>query len=278
VALKYAEFGLQVFPVFTAATGLCQCGDSDCKSPGKHPKTQHGHKAASSERSKIVEWFEALWPESNIGIATGAASGVIVLDVDPQHDGDKSLTALVEQYGPLPRTPTARTGGGGQHVLFRHPGKRVGNRVGFLPGLDIRGDGGYIVAPPSSHVSGGCYEWQVAPWDAQVAEAPSWLWVLLSRTGSKKAGRAGTRGRLDAERIPDGERNCTLASLAGTMRRRGMTEEEICAALMEVNSGRCDPPLLDAEVERVASSVGGYTPAPQASTLTRIDPRCAHEK
>jgi putative DNA primase/helicase len=268
-ALRYAACGFGVFPVFSAVDGACQCKDPNCSSPAKHPKVLRGVKAATTDEKQVREWWGDLWPGSNIGIATGAQSGITVLDVDPRHGGDRTLAELEEQHGRLPRTPTAKTGGGGEHVVLKHPGKRVRNRAGFMPGLDIRGDGGYIVAPPSLHVSGGCYEWRLAPWDVEVAEAPDWLWDMLSVRPSPRPRQVDAQHqqarvrRQDVELVPEGERNETLTSLAGTMRRRGMTEVEICAALQEVNSGRCDPPLPEEEVERVAHSISQYPPAPK---------------
>jgi hypothetical protein len=101
---------------------------------------------------------------ANIGIATGATAGLIVLDEDPQKGGTESLAALEAKYGPLPSTVEALTGGDGRHLYLRHPGPgmEVPSSVGKLgPGLDIRADGGYVIAPPSTHRSGRSYEWEV---------------------------------------------------------------------------------------------------------------------
>src|SRR5262249_15398402 len=103
------------------------------------------------------------WPEANIGIATGAISGLVVLDVDPRHGGDESLEQWKTRYGhDFLTTVTSCTGGGGWHLFYTHPGQsmQIKNKVGLAPGLDIRGDGGYIVAPPSLHASGQRYAWK----------------------------------------------------------------------------------------------------------------------
>ncbi len=157
-ATGYGQNGWQVLPLHTVVEGVCSCGDEDCSSPGKHPRTGGGLHDASADPDQIRAWWRSR-PDSNIGIRTGAESGLIVLDVDPDHGGDESLAQLEALQGPLPATVQQRTGGGGRHYLFQHPGTPVRNRAGFRPGLDVRGDGGYIVAPPSRHISGERYEW-----------------------------------------------------------------------------------------------------------------------
>jgi hypothetical protein len=103
-----------------------------------------------------------MWPDTGIAVRTGAESGLVVLDVDPQHGGDDTLAELLAAHGVLPITVECFTGGGGRHIYFRHPGGEVRNSAGKVgPGLDIRGDGGYVVAPPSPHPSGRRYEWSV---------------------------------------------------------------------------------------------------------------------
>jgi hypothetical protein len=101
---------------------------------------------------EVERWY-ARWTDANVGIVTGAISGLVVLDVDPRHGGTESLDAWERDQGPLPRTVEARSGGGGRHLYFAHPGGVVHNRVALLPGVDVRGDGGLIVAPPSMHPS-----------------------------------------------------------------------------------------------------------------------------
>jgi hypothetical protein len=101
-----------------------------------------------------------MWPDANVAIATGMESGIFVLDIDPRHGGDKSLEMLENQYGSLPATLKSKTGNGGWHLFFRHPGTPIPNLISKIgSGLDIRGDGGYVVAPPSLHQSGAYYQW-----------------------------------------------------------------------------------------------------------------------
>jgi putative DNA primase/helicase len=137
--------------------GLCTCTRASCSSAAKHPRTKHGLKDASTDQRLIADWW-GQWPDANVGVRTGAASGLLVLDIDVGSGGEESLARLEESPGRLPATVTALTGGGGRHLMFRHPGGEVQNSAGKLgAGLDTRADGGYIVAPPSVHASGRAY-------------------------------------------------------------------------------------------------------------------------
>jgi hypothetical protein len=131
-ALLYARLGLPVFPT----------------KPDKRPYTQKGFKDASTDPAQIREWWQR-WPEAGIGIPTGKASGWLVIDRDDRHGGDASLSALVEEHGDLPPTLEAATPSGGAHYIFNYPAHvEIGNSAGKLgKGLDLRGEGGYIVAP-----------------------------------------------------------------------------------------------------------------------------------
>ena len=156
-ALDYADRGWAVLPIHSTNGRGCSCGQGDCPSPGKHPRTMHGVNEATIDEATIREWWSR-WPGSNIGIATGAVSGIVVLDIDPRHGGEDSLARLHDGEPPG-QTLQTRTGGGGLHFYFLHPGDTVRNRAGLMPGIDLRGDGGFVVAPPSVHVSGGQYQW-----------------------------------------------------------------------------------------------------------------------
>jgi hypothetical protein len=159
-ALAYAQRGWAVLPIHTMINGTCSCGKPSCSGPGKHPRTGHGVKDATTDEATIRRWWEQ-HPDANIGIATGAISNLVVLDVDPRHGGHESLEQWKAQYGDdFLNTVTSCTGGGGLHLLYTHPGQPMKNWVSLAPGLDIRGDGGYIVAPPSLHGSGRRYAWK----------------------------------------------------------------------------------------------------------------------
>ncbi len=144
-ALWYASLGWPVFP---------------CRPGAKEPLTAHGVLDATIDEQTIRSWW-AKWPAANVAIATGAKAGLVVLDVDPRHGGDESLAALEAKYGKLPSTVECLTGGGGRHLYFKYPGGTIKNAtaLGGWPGLDVKGDGGYVIAPPSIHPSGERYRW-----------------------------------------------------------------------------------------------------------------------
>ena len=266
-ALDYAARGWPVFPLHSVRDGRCSCGRADCPSPGKHPQTAHGLKDASRDPNTLRAWW-VRWSDANIGILTGNPSGLLVVDVDPRSGGDDTLADLEARHGPLPETVEALTGGGGRHVFFKHPGFHVKARTNALgDGLDIKGDGGYVVASPSVHISGRPYAWEVAhhPDDVPLAAAPAWLLDGLAEKPAPDA--PGPDGAGDM--IPEGQRNASLARLAGAMRRQGAPLAEIEAALMAANANRCEPPLDEGEVCRIAASVGRYPPAPAAGPATK---------
>src|SRR5215210_7055560 len=189
------------------------------------------------------------WAWSGVGIVTGPVSGVLVLDADGP-EGEAEL----QKHG-HPVTPMVRTPSGGMHLYFKHPEQHVRTGIRVAPGLDVKASGGYVVAPPSVGPNGRPYEWIVPPEEAEPADPPPWLIRLLER--ERVEGPSAPVG----ERIPPGRRNDALTSLAGTMRRRGMGEGEILAALQVTNEQRCRPPLEAEEVEKIAASVARYEPA-----------------
>jgi Bifunctional DNA primase/polymerase, N-terminal/AAA domain/Primase C terminal 1 (PriCT-1) len=247
-ALSYAARGWPVFPLHTPTTGgSCDCRKDGCDSIGKHPRTMNGLTSATTDPEAIRRWWK-MWPSANVGILTGAGSGLVVIDVDGRNGGRETLATLT-----LPETLTVETGDG-LHMYFKHPGGAVPSNSDILPGIDRKADGGYVVAPPSLHASGRLYRF-AAEWPADRPLAPLPAFALNGkRPPSVTAGAPGAR-------IPQGKRNETLASLAGTMRKRGMTEDAIEAALLAENAARCDPSLPDAEVARIAASVARYEPA-----------------
>jgi hypothetical protein len=178
-ALEYAARGWAVVPLHYPIDGGCSCKKADCSSVAKHPRTKNGLKDSTTDEATIRQWWKR-WPEANVGVLTGSASGMFVLDVDPRNGGDLTLARLEQEHGPLPATLTAKTGGGGQHILFEHPGLRVSAGVKLGPGLDIKGEGGYIVAAPSLHASGGRYEWDQAPLPAHPSSTPDWILAAIA--------------------------------------------------------------------------------------------------
>jgi hypothetical protein len=174
-ALLYAQRGWAIFPCHSPAPGGgCSCRHDDCPSPGKHPRVPNGLHAATTERVTITRWWRR-WPAANVAIRTGSISDLVVIDVDPLHGGGDTLAELVARHGPLPDAVTVRTGSGGSHVYLTHPGWQVRNSTGTLlgPGIDVRGDGGYVIAPPSRHPCGGTYTW--SGWSRVLPPVPPWL-------------------------------------------------------------------------------------------------------
>lgn len=271
-ALRYASLGMAVLPLHRpaerAGRRICSCGKADCSSPAKHPVgklASRGLLDASRDPGVIAAWFEReSW---NIGIATGAVSGIVVLDIDPRHGGDETLAQLEAEHGPLPPTWRFLTGGGGEHILFRHPGGVVKNSAGKIGrGIDLRGDGGYIVAPPSFHISGRAYAISVDhhPDEIPLAPLPPWLLSLIAEPpapavavrGKLKIGREPTdwRTHLGAP-IGEGERNMAMARLAGLLLGRRL-DPHVCLDLMlAFNAARCKPPLPGPEVVQTIASI-----------------------
>lgn len=237
-ALKYARLGRPVFP----------CGED------KRPLTLNGFKDASTDPGYVsVTW--KLFPNALIGSPTG--NGTIVIDIDGP-DGEEALQSLSFELSDLPETRTASTGRG-RHLYYRVPCE-IRNSAGKLgTGVDVRGDGGYVILPPSPHPNGLNYQWIN---EGAVADLPpDWLAVVRDSAAPTQVDSAGPSQVTDAPQpIPQGMRNSHLASLAGTMRRRGMEASSILAAIQSENRTRCFPPLPDREVEQIAYSYSRYKP------------------
>lgn len=245
---------------------------------GKVPATAHGCKDATSDLEQVAEWWSGN-SGYNIGIATG--NGIVVLDVDIDHDagkyGDETLKALEQEHGPLPDTWTCLTGGGGIHYYFScdDPALTVGTSI--APGLDFRGAGGYVIAPPSRHASGRLYEWEASntPTSAPLAPLPDWLHRLMAKdTPTEKPSSREAPGK-----VTEGTRNAEMFKLAASLRAKGLTVDEIAAAVQTANKNRCDPPLDEREIETICKSTGRYErgepaktdPPPTLSTISAAD-------
>ena len=159
-ALWYARHGIPIFP---------------CKPRGKEPLTPRGFHDATTDEAKVRQWLSQ-WPDANIGIPTGRPSSFLVVDVDPRNGGPTDRAELIRVLGPIPETAEVITGGGGRHIYFRYAGGPVPKQL--APGIDLKGDGGYIIAPPSIHPSGRRYKVDgiVGPKAfLSTPMAPSWL-------------------------------------------------------------------------------------------------------
>jgi hypothetical protein len=218
------------------------------------PWLEFQHRLASPP--EVSEWYRR-WPDANVAIVTGALSGLVVLDIDPHHGGDQSLKALEGGHGTLPSTLEASTGRGGRHIYFQYPGGTMPNRVGIEPGVDLRGDGGYVVAPPSLHPSGGRYAWKPGrrPDDVPLAAMPSWLLRRLEPGAGRFGHPLAYWRQLVRDGVDEGSRNNTIASLAGHMLWHGMDPAVVLDLLLCWNRVRCRPPLRDDEVTQVVESI-----------------------
>lgn len=202
-------------------------------------------------------------PTPELGIATGTASRVVVIDVDPRDGGLDSLAALEAELGPLPETVTAASGGpdGGEHRYFRCPEGGLPSTI-LAPGLDVKADGGYVRAVGSIHPSGGVCAWIVPPEERKLAalDAP-WVARIAGVVPSAKG------------KIPEGARDVKLTSLAGSLVRAGMGERTIEAALQAVNERECDPPLPAKQVAKIARSIASR----DARRVSAPEPRSAED-
>lgn len=261
-ALAYAARGWPVFPL---------------RPRQKVPATRHGFRDASTDPEQIRQWWRRI-PAANIGIPTGEKT-FVAIDVDPAKGGADAFDALCDRHGGAPETIESQTGGGGRHLLFA-PDPRVGNTTSRLgPGIDTRGRGGYIVVPPSIHSSGREYTWELSssPDQVKLAQLPDWL-VPPSGSPIPFLDTFGLRPPVDDAPVPVGERNDTLARLAGKWIRQGLHQDQVETLAREWNASNPSP-LPDAEVVATCRSVGrtharnaGVEPPPEKkSRLLSID-------
>jgi hypothetical protein len=239
-ALDYARLGWSVIPI---------------EPRGKRPLIRwQVHQYRRAGGAEIGDWFRH-WPEANLAVVTGIVSGLVVLDLDPRHGADASLGRLRREHGPLPETVQARTGGGGRHLYFAHPGAIIRNRVGIAPGVDLRGDGGYVVAPPSVHPSGETYRWLRSPDVFPTAPTPGWLMHTAQDDASRRGHSLDHWRALLRQGVDEGQRNNTIASLAGHLLWYGVDPEVATELLLTWNAVRCRPPLDAGEVVRTVASI-----------------------
>ncbi len=198
-ALLYAEkFGLRVFPCHSVHDGECTCQRPNCRDQGKHPRTTHGFKDATTDPKVIRDWWTR-WPDANIGIATG--EGLVVIDVDPRNGGDQSLAELEAEFGELPRSWHVSTGGGGRHIYLSIPaGIRIKKRQNWRNGIDIQGVGAYVIAPPSNHIKDGDYQWLQLQLPSPGAMQPELLQALAQvphKQNTDRPSTASSRKQID---------------------------------------------------------------------------------
>lgn len=225
------------------------------KPGGKTPIFEGGFHIATTEISQINDWWQA-YPTAGIGLPTGKISGFTILDVDPRNRGDESLERLRDEYGGLPDTVTCLTAGGGCHYYFKYDERIKRSKIPGYDGLDLQGNGKYVVLPPSIHPNGKRYEWELSshPQEANVSPVPEWL---LSLTGEATEGQrkpvSHWQGILQG--MAEGGRNEAAASLAGHLLRKGIHPEVAYELIALWNDGRNDPPLEVEELDKTFNSI-----------------------
>lgn len=242
-ALAYAKMGMAVFPLVPKS---------------KNPATEHGFQDATTDQGQIEKWWRKN-PNYNIGIATGRMSGGIVvidLDIDDEKDkhGNETLRAWELEHGGLPDTCRTITGRGGYHLLY-HTDREIVCSSETLKAVDIRGDGGFIVAPPSVHPNGRIYEWEQSPDEFAISEANALVYEFIDFVRPE---RKGITTFSVPDNIPEGSRDNTLFKLACSLQAKGLSDEAILAAVRVENETRCVPPLSDKEVEKKVESALKY--------------------
>ena len=268
-ALEYAARGWLVIPLHSPTAHGCSCGRAECESPGKHPRTAHGLKEASRDPATIRAWWRR-WPDANIGILTGPESGILALDVDGKQ-GEESLIDFERRCSHLPDTYTVRTGGGGQHLYFLWPeGANVRNSASRIaPGLDIRGQGGYVVAPPSLHASGARYEINESA--ILPALCPGWLLSLVQEPqGAEARQSAPAAGPVVCAQISAGGRTPTLSSLIGKLITQGVPADGIEAAALALNR-TFSPPHSEEKIKRMVADMVNRYPAGTTQECTGLN-------
>lgn len=265
-AIDYASNAWPVLPLWWAVDGRCACPKSPgCTSPAKHPLTAHGLKDASIDPAIIRGWWRR-WPRANIGLTTGFAFDV--LDVDGLA-GAESLASLLAEHGQLPVLPTVLTPReGGMHLYLLPTG--LGNSAGKLAdGLDYRGAGGYVVAPPSAHANGGTYAWLTQAPAEVSTPAPAWLVARLSPPARPTTAAAAT-GRPGGTALPPGDRKAAYG-------RRALESEALAVALAPV--GQRNDTLNTAALKLGQVVAGGYLDAAEVvATLLAAAERAGLER
>lgn len=257
-------------PLLDAALGYAELGWTVFKLNGKRPATSNGFKDATADPHRIRATFRGS-RRANLGIATGEAK-LLIVDVDPRHGGDESLRALEQENGALPQTVRARTGGGGEHIYFKNPGD-VGSSAGRLGrGLDVRGNGGYVVAPPSVHKSGRRYSWINPPGDFEVADPPAWLLTLCVKGVTERDSEWEPSGREPSPEVlallEDGDwaigeqRECALRVTRALLNEGRGTEDIVDQVFDALERSNQEPsePWTRGDVEKLVADLAGSDP------------------
>jgi putative DNA primase/helicase len=266
-ALNYARRGWAVFPCHsTDAGGNCSCGKPGCASAGKHPRTAHGLKDATTDEATIREWWAAS-PDANVAINMGA-SGLVGIDIDTKHGqpGDETWHAVKAELGVIEDTVIVETPNKGLHLWYRTTSNRIGcdtNGELIGSGVDVKGEGGYLLVPPSS-IAGVEYVFALGHGPERIGDLPPALAERLAFAKERTGYGNGKQAASSAD--PREHRNDFLTAQAGFMRRQGMPAKQIFAALVAINAERyhnhANGPLPEAEVRAIAHGMERYAPPP----------------
>lgn len=252
--MDYIARGWSVFPCHSIVGGRCNCSKGiNCQSPGKHPRTHNGVKDSTTDPATVQAWMNR-WPDSNWAVACGRVSGFVVVDIDPRKNGFSSIDEWETNRpdGPLPATLRSTTGGAGRHLFFAYPdGVTIGNRNDWLPGVDIKSDGGYVILPPGTHISGGRYDW--VNWTEQpVTMPPDLAQAILSASTAGDFDLAATDDILKG--VPEGQRDDTLFRVACRWRRQLGDNKGAVITLALQAARACDPPFPDDQAIKCVES------------------------
>ena len=250
-ALEYAASGWPVLPLHSPMDShRCSCGKPSCTSIGKHPRTEHGVLGATTDEPTIRSWWQA-WPDANIGLACG--NGRVVVDVDDS----RALEEFEAQYGTLPVTPRQQTGKG-LHLVFSSNGAPIGNKVRFAPCMDLRADGGYIVAAPSRHANGAVYTWVVGLGYDEIEPAPLPEAIVSLLAAADKADHEPLDPIAVLAGVSEGARNQELFRYACRLLGYNKLTAPEVRFLVLAAAHACKPPMENSEVEAILRSASKY--------------------
>lgn len=267
-ALAYAKKELSVIPVHSILDGgLCSCGNKKCRSKGKHPRGSW----KSQESKRLTEAdLRSYWkkhPDSNVGVVTGSISQIIVIDIDGKK-GIESLKTVGLTLQTMPATPTARTGGGGYHLYYKYSEGAAKTKASVLDKVDIRANGGLVVASPSIHLSGKRYEWLKG---RSLDDLPIADFNFSLLTKPKVVIEKDPEWHTKAlEGVGEGERNDTATRLAGRYAGKGISQEEAWLTLSAWNQ-KNEPPMDEEELKAVIESIYSKENRSKAPPLIKLE-------
>ncbi|WP_453992376.1 bifunctional DNA primase/polymerase [Bacillus nitroreducens] len=241
-AIAYSELlGWKVFPIFHKS---------------KVPLTQHGFYDATSDVNQIIKWYTDN-PGAGIGLPTGKLNDLVVMDIDPRNGGDISVETLIGKYGGLPNTVKCLTPGGGEHYYFNYERSITKSKLAGYSGIDIQGNGRYVVLPPSIHPNGKKYEWAASskPVNNPIANVPDFLLKLLQESNQLEVKENQTKDYLNILKgVTDGERNNSMMSLIGYLISKKI-DYRIAYELTMLWNEKNNPPLKVNTVTRAFNNI-----------------------